>query len=128
MLWLQRVPRRPLDSFIESIWLCQNEPGPFRLERVLPNGAAQLIINLKEDQSRTYNCDSGEARVAVLPGTVVSGIQSRFAVIDTAEQEYVAGVVFRPGGTTVFFRLPAHEMRDCEIPVECLWGRRTAAE
>jgi AraC-like DNA-binding protein len=128
MLWVQRVPKWPLDRFIQSIWLCQREPGPFHLERVLPNGAAQLIVNLKEDQSRMYDCDSGEARVTVLPGVVVSGVHSRFSVIDTAEQESVAGVVFRPGGTTAFFRPPAHEMANSDFPVEALWGRSAAAE
>ena len=128
MLWVQRVPKGPLGSFVASIWLCERDPGPFRLERVLPNGAAQLIVNLKEDQSRTYDCDSGQARVTVLPGAVVSGVRSWFCVIDTAEQESVAGVVFRPGGTTAFFRPPAHEMRDNHIPIEALWGRRAAAE
>jgi len=48
MLYLHRVPAPPLDAFIASIWFCQNEPRPFALERVLPSGAAQLIVNLKE--------------------------------------------------------------------------------
>ena len=30
---------------------------------------------------------------------MLSGVQSRFQIIDTSEQEYVAGVAFRPGGT-----------------------------
>src|SRR5438105_6905946 len=127
-MFLHRIPGPPLDAFIQSIWFCEREPGPHALERVLPIGAAQLIVNMKDDQTRIYDCDSGQARVTVLPGTVVSGIRSRFSVIDTAEQECVAGVVFHPAGTAAFFRRPAHEMRDSEIPVETLWGRRAAAE
>ncbi len=50
-----RVPRPPLDAFVESIWVCRNEPGPQALERILPSGAAQLIVNLKEDQTRLYD-------------------------------------------------------------------------
>jgi len=126
-MFLHRVPKPPLDAFIELIWVCRREPAPHRLERVLPNGAAQLFVNLKEDQTRTYEIDNGHLRVTVLPGTVVSGVHSRYAVIDTAEQESVAGAVFRPGGTAPFFRLPAHEMREADVAVEDLWGRGAVA-
>ena len=47
MLFVHRAPAPPLDTFIASIWFCENEPKPFSLERVLPSGAAQLIVNLK---------------------------------------------------------------------------------
>src|ERR1700730_6469036 len=99
MLYVHRVPAPPLDAFIESIWLCENDPKPHMLERVLPSGAAQLIVNLKEDQTRVYHPDSGSDWVTTSSGTVLSGVQSRYCVIDTAEQESVAGVVFKPGGT-----------------------------
>ena len=51
MHYCHRVPKPPLDAFIESIWVYQNTPRPHALERVLPTGAAQLIVNLKEDQN-----------------------------------------------------------------------------
>ena len=127
MHYRHRVPRPPLDSFIESIWVYQNEPHPQALERILPTGAAQLIVNLKEDQTRLYDPESPHRWVAT-SGSVLSGVQSRFQIIDTSEQEYVAGVAFRPGGTVPFMRMPAHEAGDADIPLEAIWGqRRTAA-
>ena len=123
MLFRHRVPRPPLDTFVESIWLYQSEPQPHALERILPTGAAQLIVNLKEDQTRLYdpNC---HYRCVTTAGTVLSGVQSRYQIIDTSEQEYVAGVAFRPGGTVAFMRGPTHETSDADIPLELLWGRR----
>ena len=47
MHYRYRVPRPPLDAFIASIWVYQNDPQPHALERILPTGAAQLIVNLK---------------------------------------------------------------------------------
>ena len=116
-----RVPRPPLDSFVESIWVYQNDPRPHALERILPTGAAQLIVNLKEDQTRLYDPEFPHRWVAT-SGSVLSGVQSRFQVIDTSEQEYVAGVAFKPGGTVPFMRVPAHEASDADIPLEALWG------
>jgi len=127
MLYIDRVPAAPLDTFIAKIWFCESEPRPFALERVLPSGAAQLIVNLKEDCTRRYHPKPGTGSITTCCGTILTGVASRYAVIDTAEQEYVAGVCFRPGGTVPFFQTPAHEMRDADIPLELLWGRRRAA-
>ena len=58
MQFCHRVPASPLDSFIESIWVYQNDPRPHGLERIMPTGTAQLIVNLKEDQTRLYEPES----------------------------------------------------------------------
>jgi AraC-like DNA-binding protein len=125
MVYIGRAPAPPLDAFVASIWYCENDPRPFGLERVLPSGAAQLIINLKEDQTRIYHLEPGT--MTVTSGTVLSGVASRYGLIDTAEQEWVAGVAFRPGGTAAFFRVPAHETLDASVPLEFLWERGRAA-
>jgi AraC-like DNA-binding protein len=125
MLYLDRVPAPPLDEFIRSIWFCRSDPRAHALERVLPIGAAQLIVNLKEDQTRVYRPEQGFA-CQTTSGTVLSGVQSRYCVIDTAETECVLGVAFHPGGTVPFFRIPAHDLRDASIPLELLWGRQAA--
>ena len=123
MRYRHRVPKPPLDSFIESIWAYQNDPLPHALERILPTGAAQLIVNLKEDQTRLYDPECPHRSVAT-SGSVLSGVRSRFQVIDTSEQEYVAGVAFKAGGTVPFLRMPAHEASGRDVPLEALWGRR----
>jgi AraC-like DNA-binding protein len=116
MLYLDRIPAPPLDTFVASIWYCENDPRPLALERVLPSGAAGLVVNLKEDQTRLYRPESGYS-CETSPGAVLS-LSSRYCVIDTTEQECVIGVVFKPGGTVPFFRVATHELRDVEMPVE----------
>src|SRR5689334_4728681 len=121
MLYLSRIPRRPLDRFVEAVWYCENDPRPLALERVLPSGKAQLIVNLAEDQTRLYRTDSlGGPSVETCSGTVLSGPHSQFSIIDTAEQERVAGVSFRPGGLAAFFRTPAHELLNAAIPLDAI--------
>jgi len=125
MFYLQRVPSSPLDRSIAFIWYCESEPRRFALERVLPNGVLQLIVNLKEDQTRGYDPETGAMTVSC--GTVLSGISTRFTIIDTAEQECAAGVAFLPGGTASFFAMPAHHLCDSGIPLELAWNRSRAA-
>ena len=126
MLFTQRRPAPPLDRWIDSIWLCRSDPGPRTLERVLPSGGSQLILNLAEDETRLYR-DTGNGLICERsPGSVLTGMSTRFHVIDTDEQAYVAGVVFGAGGTVPFFASPAHELSDTDVPLECLWGRSHA--
>lgn len=122
-----RVPRPPLDAFVDAIWVCRQQLGPLALERVLPTGAPQLIVNLKEDQTRLYDPDH-DYRCVTTSGTMLTGVQSRYQIIDTSEQEHVAGVAFKPGGMVAFTRVPAHETADRDVPLEDLWGARRAAD
>lgn len=119
MVYVSRRPAPPLDASVSAVWYFRSAPRPFGFERVLPKGRAQLVVNLKEDRTRTYD-ERGTCIVA--PGAVVSGLGPRFEIIDTDEQEHVVGVVFKPGGTAGFFRDSAYAMRGCDVPLEALWG------
>lgn len=125
MGFVQRSPAAPLDQFVASLWVCRNEPARRRLERVLPSAAPQLIVNLAEDQTRTYQESPSGLLCLTAPGATLSGITSRAQIIDTDEQAYVAGIVFRPGGTVPFLRHAAHELTNHDVPLDALWGAAT---
>ena len=109
----------PLDLFVESLWACHNEAGPRRHERVLPSGAPQLVVvNLAEDQTRTYREAPSGLVCVTAPGSILSGTTSRSQIIDTDEQTYVAGVSFRPGGTVPFVALPADQLANVDVPLD----------
>lgn len=127
MLYLQRRPAAPLDRHIETIWVCRAPQRPRMLERVLPSGAPQLILNLAEDRTRAYEPVADGFRCHVSPGSILTGLTTRYQIIDTDEQQYVAGVSFRPGGTLPFFAPPASALRDVDVPLESLWGCRVTA-
>jgi hypothetical protein len=88
MIYHHRVPRPPLDIFVASIWVFRDGPRSYALERILPSGAAQLIANLKEDRTRLYDPEQPR-RCLSTTATILSGVQSRFQIIDTSEQEHV---------------------------------------
>jgi AraC-like DNA-binding protein len=122
MLFVHRRPRAPLDQAIEAVWYFRRAPQPFALERVLPTGAAQLVINLKTDVTRAYDL---RAQATTAPGSVLVGPRTTFEIIDSYEQEHVAGVVFRPGGTRAVFAPPAHKF-GADVPLETLWTAAAA--
>ncbi len=109
------------------VWVYENRPRPAALERVLPTGAAQLVVNLAEDATRTYDPDKGFACVE-RAGSILTGPMSQYQIIDTAEQEFVAGVVFRPGGTAAFTAVPTSELVDVDVALDDLWGGRLGSQ
>jgi AraC-like DNA-binding protein len=127
MVFVQRVPAPPLDAFIRAIWYWRSARRPHALERILPSGAAQLIVNLQEDENRVYD-ETGVVCSSSRSGVILAGVKSRYQIIDTAVQEHVLGVSFKPGGTVAFFRLPAHETADADIAIESLWTRAECSE
>ena len=75
----------------------------------MPNGQAHLMVNLAEDEFRTY----GEAHVEEMCGhsvAVVAGPHAQSVVIDTRAQRWLAAVEFRHGGASRFFAMPMTEV------------------
>lgn len=123
----ERRPAPPLDAAIASIWAYEDTPGPRRLERVLPNGAAQLIVNLTEDETRCYRTTPSGVVPVRMPGAILSGLATSARIIDTDEQACVVGVTFRPGGTLAFARESAEALTDLDVPLDALWGARATS-
>jgi len=115
------VPRPPLAEFVELFWLYQGYTPAHAMERVLPDGTMQLVINLREDTFRVYDRRNPE-RFQRFPGCLVCGARSSFVVIDTASQAATIGVHFKPGGALPFLAEPAGALRDADAPLDALWG------
>jgi AraC-like DNA-binding protein len=120
------IPEGALAQHVAMIWDCDMPSRAFALERVLPKAGASLIINLAEDETRGYResagwiCTRKSGSVLVGPGTAAS-------VIDTNEQQFVAGIEFHPGGARQFFREPLDSLRDADTnldDLECTAGPR----
>ena len=114
-------PRRELRPFVDQIWRYDGLVQEHDLERVLPTGTMQIIINLADDTSRKYDRDDPR-RVETHHGAIVSGPHAGYFIIDTAEQVSVLGISFTPGGAAPFLDMPASELRDLHVSIENIWG------
>jgi len=93
----------------------------FGLERIIPSGQAHLMVNLAEDEFRTY-AGATNREVQRHSGTVFAGPHGRSIVLDTHDFRWLAAVQFRPGAAAPFFRLPMSETRDQVVGLENLWN------
>jgi AraC-like DNA-binding protein len=119
------IPHAPLSEFVELFWLYQGPRPAHSKERILPSGTPQIIINLRQDALRIYEPGSTD-RVQSFRRSLLSGARSEFCVIDTASQESIMGIHFKPGGAFPFFRLPASEVHNAHVSLDALWGEYAA--
>jgi AraC-like DNA-binding protein len=122
-----RIPAPPLSSFVDKFWLYEGPALPHARERLLPTGTVEMVLNLRENQTRLYD-QHDLARPLIFPGAIVCGPHAKYFVIDTDEQVSVAGIHFRAGGAFPFFQCPIGELQDQHMALEWLWGPRAAAE
>jgi AraC-like DNA-binding protein len=123
MVFRSYFPKPPLSNFVEQFWFYDGfSPRSHRKERLMPDGSVELVINLREDESRFYDRDDLN-QCHRLSGNILCGPHSRFFVIDTEEQDSVLGVHFKPGGAFPFFPLPADELQNQHVSLEDLWGQ-----
>src|SRR5258708_13418716 len=110
-----------LVAFVASLRYQEGEiPAVF--ERMLTTGQTDLLVNLREDEFRTYS-GADCAAVHRTHGAVLAGPRSRSTVIDTNEQRCLVRVDFKLGGAAGFFRLPVSETSNQFVELDQLWGR-----
>lgn len=115
------APRSPaLAPFVDTIGYYESDL-PFGRERVLPGGNISLMVNLYEDEMRTYGSADSPTPTRYR-GAILGGPRSTATIIDTDEQRCMIGVNFRVGGAYPFFSTPIDETRDAHIEIEDLWG------
>lgn len=121
MIAEQYIPSPPLSQFVRMLWYYDGFEQPHARERLLPDGAMALVVNLKED--RMHLDDSGQrASMPDLPGHVLSGPRSGYFVVSTRNMVHTLGVHFRPGGAFPFLTMPAGELSEQVLSLDLLWG------
>jgi AraC-like DNA-binding protein len=120
-LFCSYTPGPPLDRFVDFIWYWEGPEQRHAKERLMPTGAANIIVNLCEDEVREYVGERGDT-LHRHTGAILVGARSSYSIIDTAEQRTVLGLSFRPGGTWPFFDVSADELCNLHVALDDIWG------
>ncbi|HEY6399846.1 MAG TPA: helix-turn-helix domain-containing protein [Blastocatellia bacterium] len=114
-------PNPPLSKFVDSFWLYEGHAAERKTERILPTGTLELVINLRQNELLFYDPERPENRSRFC-GAVVSGAHGRGFSPEAAEETFIIGVHFKPGGAFPFLGLPAGDIADTHVDLETLWG------
>lgn len=113
------IPKADLSPYVEFFWYSKEENPSTDKERVLPNGASQLIINLENDNFRHFN-NSDQQQKQEYNYAVLTGIHTRHIFIDPSTRLSTVGVVLRPGAVSSLFGTPASEFKNQVIGLEAV--------
>ena len=118
MTSLRYKPPSPLGQFVECFWYWEGIPeGTHTHERLMPNGEATIVFNLKDTPIRIYHFD--DVRRFDTYGHAVLQGRTNYFVIGTDQQERVMGIQFQPEAHSLF-REPADAMENSSN-LEDLW-------
>lgn len=121
MIYRTYVPRAPLGGFVDFFWFYAGHNPAHGKERVLPHGCLELIIDLQAGPRRWFDRED-HSRFREYRRGWLSGAQSEFIVIETAQQSSMMGIHFKPGGAWPFVDLPVSELNEQVVELDQLWG------
>ena len=126
MVNVKARPRSPrLLPFIKSLHYHETEV-PTGLERIMPTGQAHVLVNLAEDEFRTYDRAHPE-EVIRHRGAILAGPHSQSTILDAAQMRRLAAIEFRPGGAGHFLGIPANDACNQVLNLDDVWGPMGAA-
>jgi AraC-like DNA-binding protein len=121
VIYLRHVPSPPLNEFVEYFWFYKGFFPDHSLERVLPDGAIEILIDLEGPPKKLYSSEAGRD-FREFRNTWISGQHSGFIVIGTEHNSSMMGIRFRPGGAHPFLSFPVSELNDDVVDMESVWG------
>lgn len=119
MSMLVHKPPPPLAPYVECFWRV-NLRAPYRREKILPTGTAELIINFGAP-FRLYDRDV-PARFTCCAESWLVGLHTAYLLNEPIAETNMIGVRFKPGGLYAFLRVPAAELHNQVVPLDVLWG------
>ena len=122
MIFRQCQPCAPLSKFIDGYWFYEDLAVDHTKEKLLPNGAIELIIDLSPSPKKLYH-PLDLTRFTTYRRAWISGLQRRYIVIGAERGSSMMGVHFRTGGAAPFFGFPISELTASVIELDLIWKR-----
>ena len=121
MIHKLHFPQSPLSQFVENIWLVEGHTADYTREKILPDGAIELIIDL-DTEPKTIFDDEGSDHFRTVSRAWISGERTRYIIIGAARNQSMVGIRFRPGGAYPFFKFPISELSESVTELDLIWG------
>ena len=122
MIHKLHFPKPPLSQFVENIWLVEAFVADYTREKILPDGAIELIIDL-DTQPKTIFESEGSEQFRTVSKAWISGERTRYLVIGAERNQSMVGIRFRPGGAYPFFGFPISELSESVTELDLIWGK-----
>ena len=121
MIYRTYQPAPPLDEFVDWFWFYSDLQAAHRMERVLPDGTFELVIDLSDVPRKLFDRKNPEL-YRQFRGAWLSGARADFIVIDVVQGTSMIGAHFKPGGGAAFLGMRADQFTGRVESADSVWG------
>jgi AraC-like DNA-binding protein len=116
----------PLDRFVELVTYYADYQPDHSMEKLLPDGAVEIIIDLTDTPKKMYDRqDRSQARS--FRQAWISGMRRQWILIEAAPGSSMAVIRFRPGGAYPFLGFSVDGITDTVDQLDDVLGRAAAS-
>ena len=116
-------PVFPLDQFIENLIYFDGLTAPHNLDRFLPDGNTEIIINLTERPQYIYHNETLQ-EIQACRYAWVSGVRTQPITIPSGTGSQMLVVTFKKGRAFPFYAFPIIELTDTVVDADLVFGRK----
>src|SRR3990172_3293699 len=120
MVFHRHVPRAPLSSFIECFISYSGYEAKHAIDRFLPDGNTEIIIDLTDTPKPIYD-NVTLTEIQSCRYCWASGIRTEPISIPSGNDSAMFIIAFRKGMAAPFFPVPMDEVRDSVVQADLLW-------
>lgn len=120
MIYRFHQPPPPLSRFIDFFFYYEGYAAGHSMEKLLPDGSVDLLIDLTETPKKLFHDEEG-VNYTKLKKSWISGMKTDYILID-ASVSHMIGVHFKPGGCYPFVDFPMAELNNNTVELDSVWG------
>jgi AraC-like DNA-binding protein len=122
MILQTHKPAFPLNKFIEHL-IYYDEPGiSHNLDRFLPDGNTEIIIDLSENPQYIYDNETLK-KIQICRYAWVSGVRTQPITIPSGKGSRMLIVAFKKGKAFPFYSFPMSELTNTVADADLIFGR-----
>jgi hypothetical protein len=121
MIFRTHIPRFPLDQFIEVLIYFEGIQHAHTVDRFLPNGDTEILIDFNDTPQFIYDNESLK-QIQACHNVWASGIRTEPITIPAGTNSTMMVISFKKGMAYPFFPFPMNEISDCVVDADLVWG------
>ncbi len=121
MIYRVHKPVFPLSEFIETFIYYSGVEFPHRVDRFLPNGDTEILIDFHDAPQFIYDNESLK-EIQACRRVWASGVRTEPITIPSGNDSEMMVIIFKKGRAAPFFPFPMNEISDCVVDADLIWG------
>jgi len=121
MIFQTHIPKFPLNQFIEVLIYFEGVQRAHSVDRFLPNGDTEILIDFHDTPQFIYDNESLK-EIQACNHVWASGVRTEPITIPAGTNAAMMVISFKKGMAYPFFPFPMNEISDCVVDADLVWG------